>query len=335
MSQPHSEQTPMTPSTTRPPQARRTWLTTLALLFALLLATPTLASAQDVTMEGYPATGEPSFVKVTEPGAEPRTALRYNISDGYTSHMAMTMLMGMTMNIDGMPLPKIEMPAIKMGADMAVTAVSPTKDITYRIAFTSMDLESTPGVDPNLIAALKPLGEDIKAIQGTATVSERGINKEVNFDLSKLTNPQLKQMMSSLSSSMENLSMPLPEEPVGVGARWEVRQSVAVNGMQTFQRVELEMTAFDGKTATLTAKITQTAPAQAIKSPDMPPGAEAYLKSLSGSGSGTMTLHFDELIPSSSVNMQTATAMEVKFGGQSQNMNIDMSMKIEIDSVKK
>jgi hypothetical protein len=48
-----------------------------------------------------------------------------------------------------------------------------------------------------------------------------------------------------------------------------------------------------------------------------------------------MTLHFDELIPSSSVNMQTATAMEVKFGGQSQNMNIDMSMKIEIDSVKK
>jgi hypothetical protein len=310
--------------------ACRLWVHLFALLLLALAAGAGAAFAQDVKMEGFPATGEPSFVKVLDAGAEPRATLRYTISDAYKSRMDMSMRMGMTMNIDGMALPKIDMPAIVMGADMAVTQISPARDITYKIAFTGMDLQGTEGVDPSLVAALRPLGEDVKAIQGSATVSERGINKDVNFDLSKITNPQLKQMMSSLSSSMENLSMPLPEEPVGVGARWEVRQSVAVNGMQTFQRVELELVAFDGATATLNAKITQTAPAQAIKSPDMPPGAEAYLKSLSGSGAGTMTLRLDNLIPTSSVNMQTVTAMEVKFGGQTQSMNIDMTMKIDI-----
>ena len=291
---------------------------------------PAQTWAQDLKAE-YPATGEPSFVKLIDAGAEPRTALRYTIANGYKAQMDMTMTMAMTMNMDGMALPKIQMPPMKMSADISVTGVDPAGgDITYNAAFTGLSVESAPGVDPGLVTALKSLDADIKAIQGTATVSNRGINRSVAFDLSKVTNPQLRQMMGSLSSSMENLSMPLPEESVGVGARWEVRQSIQVNGIQTYQKVDVELTGFDGKTANLKVSLSQTAPAQDIKSPDLPPGAEAHLHSLSSSGSGTIALPLGSLVPSSTVDMQSKTSMEVKFGGQTQKMNIDMGIKVDI-----
>jgi hypothetical protein len=44
-----------------------------------------------------------------------------------------------------------------------------------------------------------------------------------------------------MSSTVQSLTLPFPEEPVGVGAHWVARQSLALNGMQAFQKTDVEL----------------------------------------------------------------------------------------------
>ena len=73
-------------------------------------------------------------------------------------------------------------------------------------------------MDPNMVALAQKAGAGIASLRARATITDRGINKSAQFDLEKLEDPNLKQMLGSLSTSIESMSMPLPEEPVGTGA---------------------------------------------------------------------------------------------------------------------
>ncbi len=115
------------------------------------------------------------------------------------------------------------------------------------------------GADPAVVAAMQNAQADYKNIHGTATVSNRGVTRSVALDVSKVNDPTMKQMMTSMSSTFNNLSMPLPEEAVGVGAKWEVRQGTSAGGLQSFTKSVFELTAFDGKTATLKLTLEQSA----------------------------------------------------------------------------
>jgi hypothetical protein len=323
-------------------EARRTSrsrrLSVALLLWSLVLGASAGASRpqpQDQKMEGYPAVGAPAAVTVLSPGAEPRTKLRYSVPNATKSHMSMNMLMSMSMEMAGMgAMPGMQMPLMKMGADLEVTNVAASGDITYNLAFTGFSVDSTPGVDPAVVAAMQGLDADIKALKGSSTISDRGIARSVNFDFSKVTNPALKQTMDSVSSTLQNMSMPLPEDAVGVGARWEVRQSLAAGGMQTFQKTVFELVGLSDKTATLKTTTEVTAPPQAISNPAMPPGADVRLQKLSGTGTGTMTVHLDGLVPTSEGTMLQNMVMEINMGGTAQTMSTAMTLKMSISPVK-
>lgn len=290
---------------------------------------------QDLKMEGYPAVGAPAIVTVLSPGAEPRTRLRYTVANGYKDHMSMTMLMSMSMEMAGMgAMPPMQLPAMKMGADLGVTSVAASGDITYDLAFTGFSVDNAPGVDPAMVAGMQGLDADIKGLKGSSTISDRGIVRSMNFDFSKVTNPTLKQTLDSVSGTLQSLSMPLPEEAVGVGARWEVRQGLASGGMQTFQKTVFELVALDGKAATLKMTTEATAPPQPFSSPALPPGADVHLQKFTSTGTGTMTVHLDALVPTSEGTMQQTMVMEINIGGAAQTMNSAMTMKISMSPVK-
>jgi hypothetical protein len=297
-------------------------------------ADPFHAQAQAPRLEGYPAVGAPPTVTLLAAGAAPRTALRYAVPASYTERLNMKMVMGMAMDMAGMSMPEMSIPAINMTADLAVTAVSATGDVTYGVRFSGATVETALGVNPALAAALQGLDATVKAIKGTCTISNRGLIRSATFDLGNGGDPQLSQMINSASSTLQSMSMPLPEEDVGVGARWEVRQGLASNGVQMFQKTTMELVTFDGKTATLTATIEQTAPPQAVSSPAMPPGTDVQLDHFSGTGTAAISLPLVGLVPTSEATMNSDMAMRLAMGGNEQAMTIKISMKIGIAPVK-
>ena len=284
-----------------------------------------------VSLPGYPAPGTAPTVTLASPGAEPRTRLRMKPAAGQKETMAMTMNIGLSMVMEGMSMP-MEMPVMKLTADIGVSSVAPNGDITYDVAFTGMTTEG--GGDPAMAGMAQGAADGIKALKGSVTMSDRGVNKSSTMNVDQIADPTLKQLLSSMSSTLESMSLPFPEEPVGVGGKWEVRQAIKSAGAQTFQRIECEVVSVDAQGVTIKTKIEQTIPQQAITNPALP-GATMNVEKGAGTSAGTTTMRFNALVPTNETTGTTAMAMAVEMGGQTQRMSVETRMKVSIAPQKK
>jgi hypothetical protein len=235
----------------------------------------------------------------------------------------------MTMAVGGNSTTETKMPVLRSGADLEVTAVSNTGDMTISMTFTDGKWIATPSSDPSMMTALNGAILALKGLSGTMVMSNRAFTRDATFDTSKVSNPQLSQAMAPIKQMLQNLSLPLPEEPVGVGATWEVRLGLNANGIQTFSRHSVEVTAMDDKSCTLKMAVEETAPPQSFSNPTIG-GATMSVDAFNSTGSGTTKIQFDTLSPTSELNVNTKMTMSIDMGGNAQQMNMAMSMKSTI-----
>ena len=285
--------------------------------------------AQGTPAAGFPPAGQPPTVTVVSPGAAPRKVLRYAVAKDYKSHMNMTMALGMTLGMAGMDGQSIPIPPMKMGADLAVTDITPAGEISYTFGFSDISVDSA-NADPSAAALMQSFAADMKTLHGTMTISNRGESRGTHFDTSQISNPQLSQMVGSLSQSLDGLVMPLPNEAVGVGARWEGRQTVGTSGIQMQQKSTWEVQSIEGSDVKVKVTIEQTAGAQPINNPGMPAGAEMALDKMSGTGTGTAIFHLNGLVPTSDVSTSSTMYMSINVGGQSQPVTVAVMAKVGV-----
>jgi hypothetical protein len=298
------------------------------LLAALSTATPRLDA--QAAPAGYPEIGAPAVVTLSSSGAEPRRALRYTFTKGRQDQMSMAMTMGMAMDVQGMSMPQMDLPTAHMTATMTTNDISASGDTTVTALLQGMTWDTNG--DAN-IAALLQSAADLKGMTYTVPMSTRGIMGKSDLDLSKIANPQLSQVIGSMSSSLQSLSMPLPEEAVGVGATWEVRQAMS-NGMRIYQRVQVELASLTDRECTLKVTVSQTAPPQPVSNPALPAGVQASLDTLQGTGTGTMMIRFDSVVPTSEMTSRTATTMSVDAGTGTQQIGVTATIKLSVAPVK-
>ena len=288
----------------------------------------TPAPAPVIKMEGYPAPGEPAKVTILSTGTGTKKALRYSIPADFKTHLELTVAVEMTINALGQAIAVPSTP-IRLGADVAVTKIE-GDDITYSLAFTGATLDGD-ATSP-LASALQAGMAGISGVKGITTVSTQGVTKSSSS--LEVSDAALKTMLAQ--SSVENLSSALPEEAVGVGARWEVRQSMANDGSTQFQSAIYEVTAIDGPSVVLKVTTTSTAPSQTISNPMVAAvGGEMRLDSLTGSGTGTVTVRLDSLIPTSAIEQATSATMTMIIQGQTVPATMDGKVKITVTPVKR
>ncbi len=282
-----------------------------------------------VSMAGYPSQGEPAKVTVISTGAAPKQALRYSVPATFKGKLEMLTTMAMTLMVMGQPMDQ-PVPTIKIGADLAVTGVAPNGDITYTVTFTGLSLDGD---------ASGPLGQMLQAggggltgVKATTVMTSRGVAKSTDMEVA---DPTMKAMMSQMSASIENLSSAFPEEPVGVGAKWEVRQAISGGGQTQFQKSIYEVTSIAGKTVSLKVTSDQTAPPQTIDNPmAAAAGGEMTLDKMTGTGTATITMSLDSLIPSSTTTTSQSTAMTMTMAGQTVPVTAEGKITITIGPVK-
>jgi hypothetical protein len=297
----------------------------VAIVTAAGLQTGAQGQSQTVSMPGYPAVGAPPTVTLLSPGAEPRTPLRVKVPVGHKEAMLMTMSVSALASMEGNAMPQMDLPTMKMGANLAVTGVSPAGDITYELAFTEMSVEALPGTDPSLATMMQGAAGSITSLKGTVTITNRGLNKSATLNLDQISDPSLKMAMQSFSGSLESLSTPVPEEAVGPGAKWEVRQATKSGGANMFQKVTCELVSVTATVATLKVTIEQAAPAQSISNP-MLQGMTMDVERLVGSGTGSIQLPLNGLVPTSQATTSTTIAMSMN----GQKMTVETKLKMNV-----
>jgi hypothetical protein len=188
---------------------------------------------------------------------------------------------------------------------------------------------------PFVAEQVKSMLKALVGSTGTAVVSNRGVTRESKLNLNESASPQIKSALGGVVQSLDQLSNPLPEEPIGVGAKWEVGTRLEQNGLKVQQVTTYELVALEGASGKLKISMKQSADPQKVSAAGMPPGMQAQLKSFSSTGSGESSFDLGRIVPSSSnVSASTDMSLSTSIQGQTQAMSTHMKMDMKISDKK-
>lgn len=273
--------------------------------------------------------GKQPVITLLDPGAEPRRALRYRLTEGAREALVMRTNLTIDTSADGVPAPTVEYPPVVMNLSLHIASKPSDSQARYTFALESVDVEDAPGVRPEVLESMRQHFRAVTGMTGSAHVDTRGFNWDARMDVHRDMTPTIQQMMDSASQSMDQVSAPLPEEPVGQGARWELQQTIEQNGVTLQQKTLFELTELDGTRGILTTRITQHAGRQPMAVPSVPAGT-AEMLSLDSTGSGRIYFDLDRLVPRSTLDMRSDYSLRITSNGAPQTIETHVDMRIEI-----
>jgi hypothetical protein len=289
----------------------------------LLAPIPALAEAPD-TPAGV-------TVELLDAGATPRSELRFAPKAGDKQIALMTMKMNQAMTISGNKLPSQAIPPQTVTMEIAVTEVTPEGDIHFAFKYVNIDVVDDPSNPSPLSATIRTTLKPLIGSTGSGIVTNRGITKKGEFNIPEDLAPQIKSMLTGMKDAMNQLSAPVPAEPVGIGATWRVVSDLNANGMRLKQTTVHKLTKLDADGFTTSVEVMQHADPQDIQNPALPPGTVVKLTSLESKGDGSSTILNGQVMPrQSTVKIGTKIGMDISAAGQNQSMTIDQTMEMEL-----
>jgi hypothetical protein len=274
----------------------------------------------------------PQEVKLLDAGAEPRTQLRLHPKSGDKQVLQMSMQPTMEAKIGEMANPPVKMPAMKVILELTVKDISGDGITSYQIVFTDATVVAAPGGDPQMAEAIKSAMGTLKGLSGSGTVSNRGFNKGTEFKVPADSNPAMRQALEQMKDMFAHLAIPLPEEAIGAGAKWEARSKVKSQGVTLDQTATYELASLDGERAAIKSSIAQHAANQKVQNP-MVPGMQADLTTMDATVKGDMSLLLTQVLPSSgTLSFHSEVNMSMNMGPQTQPIMMKADVAVSLNS---
>lgn len=271
-------------------------------------------------------------LELLTPGAQPRQELRFTPKANTKQVMKMTMNMDVATSLSGETMPKVKLPTSVMTMEVSVTQVDANGDIHTKFAYTDADIVADASLPPEMINSMRSSIKKMVGLSGTFISDNRGQIKSSNFVLPEGSDPITKQLLEQVSNSFGQFASPVPQEAVGIGAKWRVSHALKFNGINLNQNAIYELVSLKDNIASLNITMEQQANAQEITLPGLPSNTNVSLKSLKSQGQGQITLPLDAVMPSSSmISIQSQNEMSIKDPRSGKEMPISSQISIQIN----
>jgi len=212
-----------------------------------------------------------------------------------------------------------------------VAKVAPNGDISYERALTDAGVVEEPDVLPQMAEAMKAAMESLKGLTGSGVISSRGIVKSAEVKVPASVPPQMRAAAEQSKQTIGAMMVPFPEEPVGVGAKWEFSKTLAMSGLKVQQTGTYELVSVEEERLSVKAAVAQSAGKQQIQNPMMP-NEKMDLLNMKGEGTGNFTTDMSQVMPlDASVEVHAELSMEMGTGAQKtpQTTTTDNSIHLE------
>ena len=272
-------------------------------------------------------------IKLIDPGSEPRKALRLHPKPGEKQTCQMIMKMAMAMKMMETNNLEIKLPPVAITMEASVKSVSADGDIAYTSTTTDATVGSDePGVMPQVAEAMKASLANIKGLTANGVISSRGFNKGTDMKIPAGGDPQVRQVMDQMKDSFSKLSAPLPDEPIGPGAKWEVKMPLKSGGITMEQSATYQLVSLENDKVVLKTTLAQRAAPQKVENPSMP-GLKMDLSRLSGTGTGESTFDLGKILPNqAAMDVQSEATMSANTGGQKQETAIKFTVNMTMEA---
>lgn len=265
------------------------------------------STTQDTAAADAPLAVGEARVILLDPGAEPRTELRLDIAASCSELTTMTTIQEISQEIDGQQMPE----AGPIGNVMEMeTSATPIGD-NYEIRAEIISAVSAPDTPPLLAANIDAELAAIVGLTSYSTLTDRALQVPGS---SRVEGAEALGPMASTLESLNQAQSPLPEEPVGVGARWETISLLELEGLRITTIATSELVSIDGTIVELTMTGRQ----------EVDPDTRMQAQGLTGEvteweivSSGTTVLDLATINPiSSSVSTEGVQGFDFGFGGE-------------------
>ncbi len=266
-----------------------------------------------------------SSVKLLDPGAEPRRSLRYTFRPDRRERMAIELSTAISAESGGVRRDQTLAP-LEIALALQPTGVSPEGQarFTWRVESAttgSVDAATDPEIADGWSAQLVP----VRGLSGSATVSSRGISEGVDMTApAGLDGGPEAQMVVQVVQMLRDAAAPLPDEPVGLGARWQKTSTLDAATGHATQTDTYTLRELKGDTAVLTDVFAQAA------SPVAPGGASGgppRMDQLLTSGTARVRLDLSRIVAQTA--LEGTTSMAVSAPGQRMNMVMRLEVKVQ------
>lgn len=297
----------------------------------LSLATTCISLCASVSLfaQDAPTATAQSVITLLDAGAEPHRELRYRFDEGYSETASMELDVQMSASMAGLQIQQEALPTIRLSISLNATEVSDDGTARYEFAIGSAEVVEDTDTDPGIAAAVRDSLGQMSSTSGWSLIDARGAILERDLELPAGGDDQLSQVLDSAEQSLEQMSVPLPAEPVGVGAQWEGTRDIESGGFSVTQTAIYTLNSIEDDDLTLGVTLTQTASEQNVEMAGLPPGFEASLDSLESAGTGTIQTNLNRLVPRSESTLSMTIALGVSAQGQTQQI----AMNLQTDQV--
>ena len=276
--------------------------------------------------------GATPTVKLIEAGAGPRAELSYAFIPG-KQVLGMKLDLRMGISVGGKSIPATPVPQMVMLLDLTAGDRSPAGDTRVEGTIQGVTVDAKGPAQEQIAGAMRPQLDALKGVGMTHLVSSKGHVHDLKLKLPPGLPAAAEQMLTGMSQSFESMVAPLPVEPVGKGARWQVVTRVVNAGTDIVQLATYTLKSRAGQKATIDVAITQLASSGSIKAPGMPPGVTATLRSFNSTGSGTTRVDMTSIAPDGGqIGVRSVMDIDVLAGpgGAADKSSVDMTMAVEL-----
>jgi hypothetical protein len=267
--------------------------------------------------------------ELIEAGASPREQLRYARAPGLTENLVIELSLASFIEASTAAV-AVQAPMLALG--LTTGAVDKVSEGVWRypFAFKVIGVKMPEGAAPadieELSRAVAPLG----AVTGTYEIDERGLTRRADIVVPPHVSPRLVTLLGNVRSSL--ITVPLPEEDVGVGARWKVQRLHQVGSIATTQTVTYSLLERKERLLRLGVTLQQTAAPQEVPFED---GTVVQVEAYEVSGTGSMLMNLDAITPLGELRGTSDLRGLLKHGAESEPLQASGAVEILISPVGK
>lgn len=234
-----------------------------------------------------------------EPGAERREPLRYSLTPGVTQHFTTTKLRSRKL-ADGTWGPPTELPAMTVGFAMTTDTGRPAtlRALTPTVAKPSTETDA-------YLASWRAL----EGHQLEMPIDDRGRIGKLTTDEKDATRRDA--TLDDLAQRLLVTVVPLPEEAIGVGAKWRVVTILRQRPAIVKQTATYTLRAKTAKGWKIDVAIQRTGEEQVVTGPELPKDAAANILAIGRKVTGTVTVVPGAVFPTGKLSVDSIMHLRI------------------------
>ena len=262
------------------------------------------------------------------PGTAPRRVLRLELTPGVTT-VAMTTDIDLTQRAAGTTT-KVPSPAVRQVVAFRVgTFTDGVADVSFAIRSSAVVRANTDLTDAE-VTSIDEAYATLAGIGGTGRIDTQGHLTGFRYQIPPGASPTVRTYLTTVQDQFQDLSVPLPTEAVGVGARWRSTRTLVSSGVNVTQETTYTLTSLSDTEMGYTSVVTQTAQDQDMTLAGLPTGTTAHLVSARGTGQAAGSTPFTSMAVTAHASNKVTQVLDLTTGATTQRLTQAVGVTLDI-----